>query len=818
MTRTWIDAISLISDRWWHWCLMGLIEATLLLVLVSSLWFCVRRRVSPQVGYLLFLLVPLKLMLPLDVSVPDGWIPPIVVMESKMPETNLKPPDRRADLPIAPAMVDSQFLETAAVQETIATLPASREIQSAKNPVATVTTQSHSLSLSPIGWSWLPSTATILMVIWFAGAFGMIARFVWAQFRFWNFVRCLPAANNAHLERLVSSLCERIGIRRKVKIVVNDAIAVPSICGCFWPTLLLPTSATTQLSAEQLQWVLLHELAHIRRWDLPVVALQRLLTITYWFNPSLWIANRVIHALREYACDDLAITLSDGTSIDSSEALLQILKTANQGSQKLSGALGVFGLDARASCVERLKRLLDTDRTIRTKLDRWTVCGLLLLAGIVLPRLHAADKPAVEVKQTTAPDKVRDDQPKLAKAVGRFDLLVVDSDHKPIPHASVEIRTNPHLREEHVLQGKFRRSANYGTQFIADEVGQLSVKLPDDVHSIQVDIETPKYGPYWAEWTSENDSQFTAELDSAWSAGGVIVDPDGKPVEGVIVHPRIDFKKRPGDATQLGTGAVLKTDQAGRWHFDVVPASNADLYVEINHPDYRPLRQSLPRKGYGIEFDQQPTRQIVLDRGITIRGTVTDDAGTPIAGALIRTKFMNDVRKTTTDEKGHYELSGCEERMARVVVSSKGKATDMQEVRINPDLEPVDFKLQPGGKVRIRVVDEQGRPQPKSRIFFQRWRGQMFQYFEFDHVNQYSDENGVWEWNEAPRDGFEADICPPQGMQLSHQTLMPRDEELTLRLVNRSRNSKYCPAYGSQKDSLRGNKQIAFPVPMVNSN
>ena len=67
------------------------------------------------------------------------------------------------------------------------------------------------------------------------------------------------------------------------------------------------------------------------------------------------------------------------------------------------------------------------------------------------------------------------------------------------------------------------------------------------------------------------------------------------------------------------------------------------------------------------------------------------------------------------------------------MVSAKGRAIDMKELHIEPEMGPVDFAMKPGGTVRIRVLDQQGKPVPKARIFFQGWRGR-FSYFEFDHV------------------------------------------------------------------------------------
>jgi hypothetical protein len=188
----------------------------------------------------------------------------------------------------------------------------------------------------------------------------------------------------------------------------------------------------------------------------------------------------------------------------------------------------------------------------------------------------------------------------------------------------------------------------------------------------------------------------------------------------------------------------------------------------------------LTRSEFGIERGQEPVNKIVLNRGLTVVGKITDETGDPIVGALVRTNFLNDIREARTGDDGMYRLVGCESLTAKLVVSAKGRATDMKEVRIDSEMDPVDFQMKPGGTVRIRVLDEQGNPIPRARIFFQRWRG-AHAYFEFGHVNQYADEEGVWKWNEAPLDEFEADICRPDGMDLASQPLISRDEEYVFR-------------------------------------
>jgi RNA polymerase sigma factor (sigma-70 family) len=432
----------------------------------------------------------------------------------------------------------------------------------------------------------------------------------------------------------------------------------------------------------------------------------------------------------------------------------------------------------------------------RQLLARCAAAVVLLAAGTLavaaLSRL--GDEPSTAQAAATIPNESRlkdsknqENGPGEAplKDGGDFELRVVGPEGRPIPKALVEVRTSAAPTAGQVRQGRYVRPSTYGPYLATDGEGRLAIAFPKVPRSLNVNITTPGYGPYWAAWSSQDHpeaipSRFTAALESGWSVGGVVVDSAGTPVACAAIRPWIRFKKRPGDASEMYVGSNLKTDAAGKWRFESVPDSLGEVHVEIGHPGFRPLRRPLTRAEFGLERGREPAARILLDRGLTVTGRVTDEAGRPIAGALVRTKFLNDIREARTDSDGTYTLVGCEPRTAKIVVSAKGRATDMKELRIDPDMGPVDFRMKPGGKVRVRVVDEQGKPIPRARIFFQWWRGP-FSYFEFNHVNQYADKDGVWVWNEAPLDEFKADICPPGGMELLQQPLTARDEEYVFR-------------------------------------
>ncbi|MCA9265602.1 MAG: carboxypeptidase regulatory-like domain-containing protein, partial [Planctomycetales bacterium] len=551
-----------------------------------------------------------------------------------------------------------------------------------------------------------------------------------------------------------------------------EQIVVPKVVGLVKPTILVPTSALTGLSTEQLEMILAHELAHVRRYDMWVNLVQRLAEAALFFNPALWVLSRRISSLREYCCDELACggeqQRGEDAHLQYAQALLRVVELA----QTIpSGQSGIAVLAASGSSPSELRRRVA--RLFGEPLRE----PLQLSRGAVLPLLFVA---AVMVAQPVLNTLAENPGGRLSVSENEIGLHVVGLNGDPIPNVEVEIRAEPSSIAEQVLVGQWLRGSRYGAFTKTDEQGQLVIRLDKPPTRLGFSVKHPGYGPYWAGWDSTNHAEalpklFTMHLEEAWTVGGIVTDEQGMPVEGARIRPSINFKKRPGDREQLGIGIRVESQTDGSWRFACVPASLDALTIEVQHPDYQSIWSTLSRDVFEVAPGRSLSK-IELSKGLSVTGTVTDEAGAPIEGALIRTQFANDVRKATTDKGGAYILTGCQSKMARIVVSADGKALDMQEVRVDPDMQPVNFTLKPGGKVRVRVVDENGKGIPKARIFFQRWRDHI-DYFEFDHVNQYADENGVWEWDEAPLDEFRADICRPDGMQLSSQPLITRDEE-----------------------------------------
>ena len=107
-------------------------------------------------------------------------------------------------------------------------------------------------------------------------------------------------------------LQHRLGIRRVIQYCECHSLNVPAVIGLFRPVVLLPVRALTGLTPEQLEAVIAHELAHVKRFDVAVNFFQVIAETLFFFHPAVWWLNKRIRADREDCCDDVAIAECGG--------------------------------------------------------------------------------------------------------------------------------------------------------------------------------------------------------------------------------------------------------------------------------------------------------------------------------------------------------------------------------------------------------------------------------------------------------------------------------------------------------------------------
>ncbi len=204
-------------------------------------------------------------------------------------------------------------------------------------PPGTVAMQTFGASLLP--W---------ILRLWLAG----VALLAMYHLGGWSLARRLSRYGqpvSAAATALAQDLRARLGIRRWVTLLESSAVSVPMVIGWLRPVVLVPASALTGLSPAQLEAILAHELAHVRRHDYLVNLFQTVVETLLFYHPAVWWVSSQVRSERENCCDDLAVAVC-GDRLSYARALVDLedLRTSPRLALAASGG----------SLADRVRRLV----------------------------------------------------------------------------------------------------------------------------------------------------------------------------------------------------------------------------------------------------------------------------------------------------------------------------------------------------------------------------------------------------------------------------------------------------------------------------
>ncbi|MFQ6091721.1 MAG: M56 family metallopeptidase [bacterium] len=122
---------------------------------------------------------------------------------------------------------------------------------------------------------------------------------------------------------LLSQCAARLKLSKIPDVITTDEVQFPAVFGLFKPTILLPVNYANKNSRKNIENILLHELAHIKRVDLFVHAVQFTLQTVYWFNPRVWSVRKQVQHLREICCDATVARILRGNTSNYRQTLLK---------------------------------------------------------------------------------------------------------------------------------------------------------------------------------------------------------------------------------------------------------------------------------------------------------------------------------------------------------------------------------------------------------------------------------------------------------------------------------------------------------------
>jgi len=446
--------------------------------------------------------------------------------------------------------------------------------------------------------------------------------------------RRLRAAAQAIKEDPIAGFVQRYECQLKRRftpiIAYCERISVPVVVGVVKPAILLPATIATQLTPEQLEAVLLHELAHIRRYDHLFLLVQRSIEAVLFFHPAVWLVSRIVSRERENCCDDFV--LRHGSKPDCyAESLVRLSELrhgALGGSQEPAGALAAAD-KGRSQLRRRVLRILgETQGVLNVRL---TSRGLIvfsallvscLLPFVLMPRTQGGSPEDNKPEETSVTNDDADRQADSEsselyvpiESLGDNDVRGVVFDENRNPLSGITVLAGRGAKPD---QGGFRLKDR--RESITDARGRFLFKGLDGEDSWHFLIEADdRHAWHWGMkqlvlvpgHIGYRNLSFV--LYESRTLSGVVVDEQEQPVAGVRVTAdafRLTFDDM--DCEKLS----VKTDATGRFAFTKLMPGSANFLLE--HPDCAQavVTTDVPNSG----------TRLVIKKGLRLEGRVIYD-------------------------------------------------------------------------------------------------------------------------------------------------------------------------------------------------
>jgi len=520
---------------------------------------------------------------------------------------------------------------------------------------------------------WIVPAAPYLTAVYLLGVSVMVFRLASGL---WGGVRLRRLGTPVDEESLLAMIrrqAKRIGLKTAPAIAYCEQISIPVLIGIIKPAILLPAALASGLSPDQLQALVMHELAHIRHYDLLVNLLQRLVEAVLFFHPAVWYVSRRVSMERENAADDLVVT-AGWQRVRYADALVRMAELSssvrNRRVAVRAAALAASGKN-NTEFKRRILRLLDDDNRAKLCLTPVTTVMLVAVAAfaVLAPLLvqawaHSQGNNAEEPHDNPAS--------KATQEHSSHSATIVDPAGRPIGGAHVEFVA---IETQTVLPTYGHHLVELAKQAaITDREGAASVSLPV----------ARGWGGYLGIRASapgmiRHHRRYGEPIEDSrvvlWPAKpvvGRVVDWRGKPVAGAIVygHCLLPQTKDAENPRHRKWKDFTKTKGTG--HF--ILTRPADMEVSLRVCSYAgvPLHAS-------VDADTDALGDLRLSPGTLVTGIVVDEDGRPAAGIVVKlTGADTEVEAAAsdaavlTDEYGHFCLPP---RRGQLILSLGDSAT-----------------------------------------------------------------------------------------------------------------------------------------------
>ncbi len=331
MIVEWMDRFGEFATTWLWLVLLATWRAFPILLLVIGIGLAFRRKLTPSVQALLLTIVLVRLMIPISIGSPMSLHQPI----DRWFSGGTEEPIHQGQPKFVPRHTLLPHVDQAMVLATHA---------KAVVPTSPAPALDEMLYLGILS-----------MVI--AVSIGLLLRSIFSHIRFAMGLRSCRLLDDPPLIDLVLREGDSLGVGRRPALREVQSLAAPAVFGLFRQTICLPPRLAETVSEQELRWVIRHELAHIRRRDIPVAIIASIAGAFHWFNPIVWILVSRLRAAMEAAADRLALQNVRQSEISEYGDLLLRFAQGSKAAKK-APTLGLISFSSGKHLKRRVESLL----------------------------------------------------------------------------------------------------------------------------------------------------------------------------------------------------------------------------------------------------------------------------------------------------------------------------------------------------------------------------------------------------------------------------------------------------------------------------
>jgi beta-lactamase regulating signal transducer with metallopeptidase domain/protocatechuate 3,4-dioxygenase beta subunit len=591
-------------------------------------------------------------------------------------------------------------------------------------PVASAVEVERPAVAEPFGaFRWLVST---VLGLWLAGALIVLARLALGH---WLLRRLRTAAYAASREAdaRLGECARAIGLTRAIELRVHSAVASPLVLGGLRPAVIVPAD-WDDVRPEAQRACLLHELAHLARYDDLGKCVRELIRVPLYFHPLVrWLLARLDHE-SEMLCDEAAVQ----RGIDRHEFARTLLEFARRPVRLRAGALcapthALTFLNPRTTQL-RITRLLEDDMARQMNpLSTLKVIGLSLAvlasAALVLGGVRVRAVEQAPAAKAQPPAVAKPDAPARPATMVAITGVVRDATDRPIPGALVLAGHHGEKADRQLTKTDANGAFRIDRQ-PADRVDYLAFKDGYAVAGGTMILNDPAQPP----------QALTIVLPKRGPVEGTVTDRAGKPFAGAEVRVEAGFYTRGvgmenlfGDesiirGTPFESLLIAKADSEGRFRFTDLPAG-----IKANLRASAPGMSDVTRaENHGQSLftaDGAKPVKLVLAPEARVRGRITTRLpGVSVAGWTVGLSGVAEVpsyylhESTTSDADGRFAMNGLGEGRANVFLDDMPidgprtfRAAKGITLTAGKDAE-VEIEIIEGTKVEGRVTSSDGKP------------------------------------------------------------------------------------------------------------